>query len=398
MFRILDALLTRADPGRRANFSSKLTLRSGPPSFFFPNTGQTDPAVQFIVQTPGLTARFRRDRAIFQAHQRQITVRFAGANPDAAIEGLDVLAAKINFFLGNSGWKTDVPSYSKIIYRGLYPGIDMTYGGTGRQLKSEFLVAPGAAPSRIRLAYSEPVSIDAEGNLLAGSDFQEAVPEVYQKIGAQRVKIGGRYRLLDAHTAGFEIDSYDASAPLVIDPTVSYCTYLGGSGVTSITGVATDSNSNLYVTGWTAALNFPIDGAVEASNQGGVDVIVAKVNPSGSALLYATYIGGRSGDQGAAIAVDSLGQAYVTGSTASSNFPLVLSNRSALGGSTAAFALKLNATGNTLLYSGYLGGTVYELGTAIAVDANFNAYVAGNTESSNFPILNATQFVFGRRH
>jgi len=361
------------------------------PLFFFPNTGQTDPSVQYIVQTPDLSARFRPDSAIFQAHRQQLGVRFVGANPGVSIGGLDPLPAKINFFLGNSGWKSGVPSFSKIVYHDLYRGIDMTYGGTGRQVKSEFLVAPGAKPSLIRLEYSELVSIDAQGELLVGADFREAAPEIYQQVGASRVKIPGRYRVLDANTVGFEIGAYDDSEPLIIDPTISYCTYLGGSGTTAITGVAVDSSANLYVTGWTAALNFPINGSVQASNQGGDDVIVAKLNPAGTALLYATYIGGRANDQGNAIAVDSLGQAYVTGLTSSSNFPLVLSNRAGIGGTTTAFALKLNATGNTLLYSGYLGGTIYDVGAAIAVDTNFNAYIAGTTESSNFPTLSATQ-------
>jgi hypothetical protein len=365
------------------------------PLFFFPNAGQTDPSVQYIVQTPDLSARFRSDSAIFQVRDRQTTVRFAGADPGVSLGGIEPLAAKVNFFLGNDGWKKDVPSYSKVIYRGLYPGIDMTYGGTGRQVKSEFLVAPRANPSLIRLEYSEPVSIDDQGNLLVGRDFREAAPEIYQQIGSRHVAVAGRYRVLDAHTVGFEIDSYDVSEPLVIDPTISYATYLGGSGVTAITGLAVDANANLYVTGWTAALNFPINGAVQAANQGGDDIIVAKLNPAGTGLLYATYIGGRGNDQAAAIAVDSLGQAYVTGSTSSSNFPLVLSNRGGLGGTTTAFALKLNATGNTLLYCGYLGGTVTDGGAAIAVDANANAYISGTTQSSNFPTMNAPQPAFG---
>src|ERR1700722_1114580 len=356
--------------------------------FFFPNTGQTDSSVQYIVQTPDLSARFRPDSAIFQVHQQQVGVRFIGANPAVSLGGLDPLAAKINFFLGNSGWKTDVPSFSKIVYHDLYPGIDMTYVGAGRQVKSEFLVAPGTNPALIRLEYTEPVSIDAQGNLLVGADFREAAPEIYQEAG---VKIQGRYRVLDAHTIGFEIGAYDHSKPLIIDPTISYCTYLGGSAATAITGVAVDSSANLYVTGWTSALNFPINGAVQAANQGGDDAIVAKLNPAGTALLYATYIGGLANDQGNAIAVDSLGQAYVTGVTSSSNFPLVLSNRGGIGGTTTAFALKLNASGNTLLYSGYLGGTIYDIGSAIAVDANCNAYISGTTLSSNFPTLSPTQ-------
>jgi hypothetical protein len=387
--RIMIALVLAVVPG----FAAVQPERSLP-LFFFPNTGQTDSSVRYIVQTPDLSARFRADSAIFRVHDRQVSVRFAGANPNVVIGGLEPLAGKVNFFLGDSAWKTDVPSYSKIVYRGLYQGVDLTYGMTGRQVKSEFLVEAGANPGLIRLEYSEPVAVDAKGNLISG-DFAEAAPEIYQQIGAARVKIVGRYRILDSYTAGFEIGSYDATKPLVIDPIISYCTYLGGSSISAITGVAVDASSNLYVTGWTEALNFPIAGAVQAANQGGVDVIVAKLNSTGTALIYATYIGGKSDDKGAAIAIDSLGQAYVAGSTSSSNFPLVLSNRSAIGGSTTAFALKLNAAGNTLLYSGYLGGTTYEVATAIAVDASSNAYIAGDTQSSNYPKQNPTQSAIG---
>jgi len=365
------------------------------PLFFFPNTGQADSSVQYIVQTPDLSGRFRPGEAIFQVHGQQVGVRFVGANPAVSIAGLEPLAAKVNFFLGTAGWKTDVPTYSKVIYRGLYPGIDMTYGGIGRQVKSEFLIAPGADPALIRLEYSEAVSLDAQGNLISGDLFREAAPEIYQHIGDARVKIAGQFRLLDRHTVGFEIGPYDASLPLVIDPAISYCSYLGGSNTTAIMGVAVDSSANLYMTGWTEALNFPIDGAYQASNAGSVNVIVAKLSAAGTGLLYATYIGGRSDDKGAAIAVDNLGQAYITGSTTSSNFPLVSSNRGTLGGSTTAFVLKLNAAGNALLYSGYLGGTTWETGNAIAVDSSYNAYIAGDTQSPNFPTKNGTQPTFG---
>ena len=365
------------------------------PLFFFPNTGQADSSVRYIVQTPDLSAGFRPGDAIFHVHGQQLGVRFLGANPAVSIAGSGPLAAKVNFFLGTGDWKTDVPAYSKVVYHGLYPGIDMTYGGIGRQVKSEFLVAAGADPGLIRLQYSEPVSLDAQGNLISGDLFQEAAPEIYQQAGGRRMKIAGRYRLLDQHTVGFEIGFYDKSLPLVIDPTVSYCSYLGGSSTTAITGIALDSNANLYMTGWTDSLNFPINGAYQAANAGGVDIIVAKLSAAGTGLLYATYIGGRSSDKAAAIAVDNLGQAYITGSTTSTNFPLVSSNKATLGGSVTAFVLKLNAAGNTLLYSGYLGGTNWEVGTAIAVDSTYNAYIAGDTQSPNFPTKNGTQPNFG---
>ncbi len=365
------------------------------PLFFFPNTGQADPSVQYIVQTPDLSATFRAGDAIFHVQGQQLGVRFTGANPAVSIAGLEPLEAKVNFFLGTTAWKTDVPTYSKVIYRGLYPGIDMIYGANARQVKSEFLVAAHADPALIRLEYSEPVSLDAQGNLISGDLFREDAPEIYQQIDAQRVKIAGSYRLLDRYTVGFEVGHYNESIPLVIDPTISYCSYLGGTSTTAITGVALDSSANLYVTGWTQAVDFPTHGAYQAVNAGGVDVIVAKINAAGSGLLYASYIGGNGYDKGAAIAVDNLGQAYITGSTASTNFPLVSSNRATRGGSTTAFVLKLNAAGNLLLYSGYLGGTNWETGTAIAVDSSYNAYIAGDTQSTDFPTKKGTQTVIG---
>ncbi len=154
------------------------------------------------------------------------------------------------------------------------------------------------------------------------ADLTEDAPEIYQDTPSGRISVAGRYRLLNAHTAGFEIDTYDASLPLVIDPVISYATYMGGTGLGAVTGVAIDSAGDLYAAGWTAALNFPIVLAAQAASGGSVDAFIVKLNPTGTALLYATYIGGSGDDRAAAIAVNSSGQAYVTGSTASPNFPL----------------------------------------------------------------------------
>jgi len=191
------------------------------------------------------------------------------------------------------------------------------------------------------------------------------------------------------------MDSYDRTLPLVIDPVISYATYMGGSGLGAVTGVALDSAGNLYAAGWTEALNFPILLAEQAANAGGVDAFVVKVNPSGAGLIYATYIGGRGDDRAAAIALDSSGEAYVTGATSSANFPLAAAVRTTLGGSKTAFVLKLSAAGNTLLFSTYLGGSTYDMGTAIAVDATGHAYVAGDTQSADFPVIGAFQTVIG---
>jgi hypothetical protein len=380
------------------------------PLFFFPNVfpdvlpneGQAGPSIRFIAETPEFRAAFRADSVTVQIHGAPIRVRFAGANRDVAIEGADLSPGTANFLIGNSSknWKQRIPIYHKVLYRELYRGVDLTYGGVGQRLKSEFTVAPGADPGEILLEYegADTVSIDANGDLVVTAgrmELREEAPAIYQESAHGRVRVKGRYRLTAPLKVGFEIGDYDTSNPLVIDPVISYCTYLGGSAMGSVTSLAVDGAGNLYAAGWSEALNFPISGAFQSSNGGGVDAFVAKLNAAGTALDYATYIGGRGDDRAAGIAVDSLGQAYVTGSTSSVNFPTVSPVRSTLAGSRTAFALKLNAAGSGLLYSTYLGGSNYDLGNAIAVDGSGNAYIAGDTMSTDFPVSHAAQGVLG---
>jgi hypothetical protein len=408
-FVLLAAALVFAQP----SLAQQPHVDGALPAFFIPNVGQTDPSVRFLADTPELRAGFTANSAVFQLDRLRLRVRFAGANADAVIEGVERLSAHANYLIGDqpSDWKTNLPVYQKILYRDLYPGIDMSYGGAGHGIKSEFLVAPGADPNQIRLGYSglddsgATLSIAPNGDLLirdGDAEVREAAPVIFQETAEYletaaggRVEIPGRYLLLDAHTVGFEIAAYDRARPLIIDPVLSYGTYLGGSGLSAVSGVAVDSSGSLYVTGWTEAIDFHIVVPVQPSNAGGVDAFVAKLNPAGSGLVYATYIGGRGDDRGAAIAVDGAGQAYVTGSTASANFPLAAPITSALGGGRDAFALKLNAIGNTLIYSTYLGGASTDAGTAIAADSSGDAYIAGDTQSSNFPIVGAAQPGFG---
>ena len=377
------------------------------PAFFIPNLGQASASIRYIVDTPGLSAGFTPTAAMFQIDRFKLSVRFVGANPETTIEGEDRLGGTANFLLGNQpqNWKIDLPVYQKILYRNLYPGVDMTYGGVDHRIKSEFLVAPGADSKQIRLEYSgaERLSIEPDGDLLihfenAGefAEAREEAPFIYQETAAgDREQVPGRYVLLDAHTLGFEIAAHDLSRPLVIDPVLSYATYLGGSSTGAITALALDTSGNLYLTGWTQATDFQIAGPIQASNGGGVDAFVAKLNAAGTGLLYATYIGGHSDDRGYGIAVDGSGQAYVTGSTASANFPLASPISSTLKGGKDAFVLKINSSGNLLVYSTYLGGTNTDLGYAIAVDTSGNAYVASDTYSADSPVLGGAQITFG---
>jgi hypothetical protein len=382
------------------------TLAASPerslPVFFLPNAGQADPALRYVVQTPELRAGFALDSAIFEIHGTQLHVHFAGANRNVELQGLEAMAAHANFLIGGdpAAWRTGVPTYRGVVYRNLYPGVDMNYTGSDSKLKSEFRVAPGANPGQIRMEYpdADSVSVDVHGDLVvrAGTaELLDRAPVAYQELNGFRHPVQAGYRILDGKGVAFDLGDYDVSQPLVIDPVISYSTYFGGTAQSAVMAVATDLTGNLYAAGWTEAVDFPVLNPIQSTNHGGVDAFVFKLNAAGSTLLYATYIGGRGDDRAAAVAVDSSGQIYIAGSTASTNFPLAAAVRATLGGPRDAFALKLNSLGNQLIYSTYLGGSGYDTATAIRVDTAGNAYIAGDTQSTDFPLSGPVQSVLG---
>lgn len=235
---------------------------------------------RFLIQVPGTSAVFTPHGVEFHAGGDVVRAKFQGADDARRMQGVEPMG-RANFMLGQdpSAWRTGLPTYRKVRFADLYPGIDLIYSGIDGRIKSEYRVAAGSDPGDIRVEYTVDLSIDAEGRLHAGN-LIEAAPEIYQDSASSRATLVGRYHLLDARTAGFEVDSYDRSLPLVIDPAISYATYMGGSGLGAVTGVALDSSGNLYATGWTEALNFPILLAEQAANAGGVDAFVVKVSPS----------------------------------------------------------------------------------------------------------------------
>jgi hypothetical protein len=412
-----------------------------------------------------------------------LRMKLVGANPNAAVTGAEELPGKSNYFIGNDPkqWRTNVPNYAQVKYQGVYPGVDLVYyGNQSGQLEYDFVVAPGADPTAIRLGLSggpevgsrqsavgsgdqnqaAPQSkiqnlkskIDPNGDLVVNTDGGEVrfhKPVVYQEqstvdssqltvqdeIRKSKLEIGnsklvnrqskidnrkltllnhpspitnrkfleGHYTLDAQNQVRFQVASYDHSKPLFIDPTLSYSTYLGGSGVDEANGIAVDSQGYAYVTGYTSSANFPTFNPLQGSIGGGsTNAFVAKLNEAGSALIYSTYLGGNGSDEAYGIAVDSSGDAYVTGSAFSTNLPTVnplnqtvLENgvsttysgaSSALGGD--AFVAQLNPAGSALSYSTYLGGSYQDWGQGIAVDSSGNAYVTGHTKSSDFPIDN----------
>ncbi len=385
------------------------------PLSFESNQGQTDPSVNFLSHGSGYGLFLTPTEAVLSLQKAAadptsapapdvLRMQLVGANAAPHIVGQDQLPGTSNYLVGNdpSQWHTNIANYGKVEYQDLYPGVNLVYYGNQQQLEYDWVVTPGADPGVIRLAFTgqQGLELDGQGNLVlhtAGSDVVEQAPVVYQQSAAGREAVTGRYVLEGNGQVGFAVGAYDASRPLIIDPILSYSTYLGGSFNENGLGIAVDSAGNAYVTGFTTSnnflpgnTNFPTANALQPDNGGGADAFVSKLNASGTMLLYSTYLGGSGNDGGSGIAVDSAGNAYVTGTTNSTNFPTANALQPAFGGGgDDAFVSKLNASGTMLSYSTYLGGSggggIFDEGTGIAVDSAGNAYIAGRADSTNFP-------------
>lgn len=327
-----------------------------------------------------------------------IRLELLGANQQARIAASERLPGNTSYFLGNNPqkWLTGIPNYARIRYHQIYPGIDLAYYGRQGQLENDFVLAPGSDPKLIRLGVegARKVHFNASGDLvLTVSDGEVYLrcPRAYQGNGANRREVAVRYVLQARNRVGFAIGPYDHHKELVIDPVLSYSTYLGGSGGDNGLGIAVDAAGDAFVTGATASVNFPKT-AGQASLGGGNDIFVAKLNPSGTAFLYSVFLGGGNLDRATSIAIDSSGNAYLAGYTTSTDFPTTSgAYQTSNAGNTDAFVTKLDPTGNTLVYSTYLGGNGIDYGRGVAVDASGNAFVTGSTQSTNFPTVNPLQ-------
>ena len=354
----------------------------------------------------------------FQSPQ-VVRMRLAGGNAKARVIGLDELPGRNNYFIGNDPkkWRTNVPSDARVKYEGVYPGVDLVYYGNQRDLEYDFVVAPGADPNQIKLSFAgaDGMRVDAaSGDLVLKVGDDEVrfhKPAVYQPalaavssppspfVGAARLEARhsslvtrhSSFVLASNNEVAFRVARYDPKRTLVIDPVLSYSTYLGGSSADQGVGIAVDSSGNAYVSGFTQSTDFPTANSLQANPGGTEDAFVTKLNPSGSALVYSTYLGGSGQDIGFGIAVDSSGSAYLTGYTSSTNFPTMKPLQASLDGTQDAFVAKLNPAGSALVYSTYLGGSDIDVGNWIAVDSSGNAYLTGYTRSTNFPTVNPLQ-------
>lgn len=406
------------------------------PLSFEPNRGQVDGAVRFFARGPGYTL-FLTGRDTVMVLQRTVSghgclergsrpafarpailhLRLLGANPHPRTFGANNLPGTVNYFIGNDPrrWHTNIPTYARVHSRNVYPGIDVLYYGQRGQLEYDWLVAPGANPDRIRqtIEGASALQVDRHGNLairIGGLLIRQSPPLAYQRDRRGIRSIAARYVLAGKRTVGLALGRYDARRPLVIDPTLVYSTFLGGSGAEGGLGIAADSRGDAYITGDTQSTDFPVAGPAQASltsdpscvqSQGRLttctDVFVSKLSSDGSSLLYSTYLGGSLDDFGYGIAVDLDGSAYITGNTLSRDFPTRQAYQAHASGGTKlgdVFVARLSPAGSSLIYSTYLGGAGEDDGQAIAVSGG-NAYVTGSTTSGDFPTAHALQPAIG---
>ncbi|MFQ6106667.1 MAG: SBBP repeat-containing protein [Thermoplasmata archaeon] len=318
-------------------------------------------------------------------------VRFEGANKVTPI-GRDRLSFNSNFFFGEepTDWHTEVPTFGEVVYENLYDGIDLVFKPSPNGIKYEFIVRPGAYPGMIRAVYRgvESLHLDETGITIqtALGTVHDALPYSYQ--GAQEVPC--KYVLHDVRSYGFACDDWDVARILIIDPLV-YSTFIGGGSDDFATSLAVDGVGNVFITGWTSSVDFPTTvGAFNRTHGGSDDAFVVKLDASGGNLVYATYLGGNDIDYGRSLAVDETGNAYVSGTTLSMDFPVTPGAfdtvHSGGTGQWDAFVTKLNHSGSALVYSTFVDGSGTDYAYSIAVDTAGSAYVAGKTWSNlDFP-------------
>jgi VCBS repeat-containing protein len=368
------------------------------PLAFERNAGQTDAQVDFLARGSGYVVWLADGDAVIAldggdtGHVLRLDV--LGGNPDAAASGEGLLDGTSNYFVGGQDqWRVDVANYTAVFYDEIYEGIDLRYYGNQRQLEYDFVLEAGARVSDIRLRFdgSQSVSIDAGGELVLdlgeGRSVAFKAPVSWQEGPSGREAVASRYVIHEDGSVGFEVGAYDPTRALTIDPVFAFGTYIGGNNGDQVLGMAADAAGNIYVTGYTLSANFPTTaGAYRTSAPGNEDIFVTKLTPDLGGFVYSTYLGGSNDEEGYNITVDAAGNAYVTGFTKSTDFPTLNAYQSTLRGGWDAFLTKLNASGNGLVYSTYLGGDGGgDTGYWVVVDAAGSAYVAGYATGSNFP-------------
>ena len=400
------------------------------PLYFIPNKGQVDGKALFYAKTPSYTLWMTADGLVFDSAKRREKDRdrksgglrivkpdpgpsiatgerdvsriiFVNAKKSPEVAAQDSSQYRVNYFLGNDPdkWRTNIETSRAVLYRELYPNIDLKVYGIERQVEYDWMVKPGGAVEDIRFKFQnfERTEIDQDGNLILSTEFGELIhkkPWSYQELGGEKAEVESRFKRLGDDTYGFDVESYDRRYPLIIDPLILlYSTYLGGSGYDEGgSGIAVDSSGSVYITGETESSDFPVLHAFDSTWNSRGDVFVTKFAPDGRSLVYSTYLGGSLRDSGRDIALGSSGEAYIIGWTSSPDFPVLNDAYDSVLNGEDAFVARLSPLGNVLLGSTFLGGSAADSGSGIALDAAGYVYVTGNTRSPDFPVVSAYDY------
>ena len=324
---------------------------------------------------------------------------FIGANNNPEVTALDQTKHRVNYLTGKdtNGWKTDIPTSGAVLYRELYPYIDLKIYGTEKKLEYDFIVKPGGNISDINLKYTDVKNsrIRQEGSLEIETEFGTLIhsqPDCYQIIKGNKVDVQTRFIKTGKNTFAFESASYDQNVDLIIDPLVEVnSTFIGGSDDDAASGVVLDKSGMAYITGGTYSPDFPTKIPFQQDSSGDADIFVMKVNPYDCTIFFSTYLGGSEGDYAMDIAIDKKNEIYLTGFTKSDDFPIKDAFQQKHDGSSDAFLTKLSTYGQRIIYSTFIGGEENDEGVKIAVDSKRQAYLVGWTGSEKFPTKKAFQ-------
>ena len=387
------------------------------PMLFEKNLGQADPGAHFLSRGQGYTFFVAPGEATLvlrgtpEAHvtepgtlvrqrrgiSRVLRMKLVGGNAQSTIGGTSRTETAVNYFVGKDPdqWTRNVPAFLRLENRDVYPGIDLVYRGTGGELEYDFIVSPGADPSHIRMRLEGPDRLHLDrGSLVAEFGDRKLVqrpPSIYQEIDGEREPIQGSFVMTEDREVRFDIGRYDTARPLVIDPVLTYSSYLGGSGRDTPLGITVDAQGNTFVVGSTASIDFPGADPADVDAGAGDDAFLVKINASGSGIDFANYIGGESLDAARAVTLGDTGNIFVAGATDSPDFPVKGALQPESNGFFDVFISVFSASGNTLLLSTYLGGERDDVATAIALDKDENMVVTGESNSVRFPTASAIQ-------
>ena len=385
------------------------------PVAFESNAGQTDPRARFLLRAPGYSSFFNAREVTFSfrqaapdesrqagrdqrqrghsrnVEQSDIRMTLLGARPEAEMTGEETLPGRVNHLVGAdpAQWHRNIPTYARLTTRDVYRNIDLTYYGRAQSLEYDFIVRPGGNPSEIRLRFegTSGVEIDAEGHLhLRAGPREVAVwhaPVAFQIVNGTRREVACRFISVGRHQIGFTPGPYDRNLPLTIDPVLLYSSYLGASGADVGEGVAVGPEGNMFIIGETTSPDLFPPNGYRLIPYLSNDVWIAKISVDGLSYVFSTYLGGSGDDFGSAIAVDGSNTVFVAGSTDSPDFPAKNAHKSYYSGGQDAFFTRLTAAGDALLYSTYLGGSNFEAGNALALGPGGTVFVAGETDSGS---------------